>query len=95
MRSVFGWSYPPGCSGPPDDWQDMHPLSEKVFTLLEERGVEQSVIDEVVKGIEELAGLAYRECPHCEARAAEKMAKEFGPSEVVGVSEPEPPEDKP
>ena len=19
MRNVFGWSYPPGCSGPPDD----------------------------------------------------------------------------
>lgn len=19
MRSIFGWSYPPGCSGPPDD----------------------------------------------------------------------------
>ncbi len=22
MRSVFGWSYPPGCSGPPDDGPD-------------------------------------------------------------------------
>lgn len=24
--SIFGWSYPPGCSGPPDDyWDDSEP----------------------------------------------------------------------
>lgn len=22
MSSIFGWSYPPGCSGPPDDDRD-------------------------------------------------------------------------
>ena len=21
MRSIFGWSYPPGCSGPPEDYE--------------------------------------------------------------------------
>lgn len=21
MRSIFGWSYPPGCSGPPDEYE--------------------------------------------------------------------------
>lgn len=26
MSSIFGWSYPPGCSGPPDDDYEPHSL---------------------------------------------------------------------
>lgn len=25
-RGIFGWSYPPGCSGPPDDDYEFHSL---------------------------------------------------------------------
>ena len=28
MRSIFGWSYPPGCSGPPDDDWDCEVCGE-------------------------------------------------------------------
>ena len=53
MRNrIFGWSYPPGCSGPPDD-KPASELVENVLELLEEAGVPDAINDEVVKLIEE------------------------------------------
>jgi len=51
-HSVFGWSYPPGCSGPPDDVPMPSELVEGVLELLEDAGVPTSVNDQVVKLIE-------------------------------------------
>jgi len=68
--SKFGWSYPAGCSGPPDDGGEPHPKSEEAWSLLEAAGVEESVIEQVCKIIDDLAIEAARECPYCvEAQA--------------------------
>ncbi len=51
-HSVFGWSYPPGCSGPPEEGRDPSPLSEAVFKLLEDAGMPQEKIDEITDKID-------------------------------------------
>lgn len=47
-HSVFGWSYPPGCSGPPDEGRDPSPLSEAVYKLLEGEDMPQDKIDTIM-----------------------------------------------
>jgi len=70
--SLFGWSYPPGCSGGPYD-NDLgpHPLSEEICALLEQLGCDQERIDYICQEVEKLATLARAVCPVCEARALE------------------------
>ena len=63
-HSVFGGSYPPGCSGPPED-PVTHPKSEELYILLEDAGVEQEIIDQACKIVDDLAMELDRECPVC------------------------------
>jgi type III secretion system FlhB-like substrate exporter len=48
--NVFGWSYPPGCSGTPFDRDDgISELQDKVLELLEEAGIPINVNDQIIK----------------------------------------------
>lgn len=73
----FGWSYPAGCSGPPDPAPN--PKSEEAWAIMEAAGVDESVIESVCKIIEDLATEAGRECPRCAAAWArdEQKAQEL------------------
>jgi len=51
-RSIFGWSYPPGCSGPPEG-PDPSELEEKIYGLLEEAGISQEYLDKICNLIED------------------------------------------
>lgn len=46
-RSIFGWSYPPGCSGPPE-YPDPSPLEDAVLALLEEAGINTETNDQIM-----------------------------------------------
>jgi hypothetical protein len=65
----FGWSYPPGCSGPPEE-PDMDPHSEEVWGILEKAGVNEDVIQQVCDIVEQLSIAASQECKHCLERYA-------------------------
>ncbi len=51
--SEFGWSYPPGCSGPPDDEKPISELEEAVLVLLEDAGIPTEVNDQIMKLIQD------------------------------------------
>jgi len=51
-HSIFGWSYPPGCSGPPDEGPGPSVLVEEVLGLLEDAGVPEQINDQIEKLIE-------------------------------------------
>lgn len=69
-------SYPPGCSGTPFDYESpIHPLSNEVWGLLENFGVDESVIQRICTGIDELATRADATCPQCEAEAFEESMR--------------------
>lgn len=70
-HSVFGGSYPPGCSGPPED-PAIHPKSEELYVLLEDAGVDQEIIDKATRIVDDLAAELDRECPQC-AKAQEGL----------------------
>lgn len=78
----FGWSYPPGCSGPPEDFEPDE-WSSEVIDILTEAEVDQEVIDRVAKIVIDLAILATADCPRCEKAAfeaemeAERKAEEY------------------
>ena len=73
-RTFFGWSYPPGRSGPPDDYMpDPHPKSEEMYDLLEQAGVPQDIIHKTCGIVDSLATELDRECPRCAKRDAEEM----------------------
>ena len=71
---LFGWSYPPGCSGPPDDSYPEYPEMDEVCAILEKAGCSQDAIDEVCEIVTNLCvkADAQQECPHC----TERMLKE-------------------
>lgn len=74
---IFGWSYPPGCSGlPEDNMPDPHPKSVEMYSLLEAAGVDQSVIDKACQIVDDLAAEIGIECPRCVERAVEEMLRE-------------------
>lgn len=81
-HSVFGWSYPPGCSGLPEG-PEPHPKSEELYALLEEADVSEEIIEKACKIVEDLAIELDRECPQClKAQAAqeeqlEREAKQY------------------
>lgn len=80
---IFGWSYPPGCSGPPDDYDDVSPQSEEVYVILEEADCKQEVIDAVCKIVDNLA-YAAANCPECNKRAIEAEVKFYEELSVAG-----------
>ena len=43
----FGWSYPPGCSGPPEDVED-YPLIDNLYEILIDEHLSDPVIDKVL-----------------------------------------------
>ena len=49
---IFGWSYPPGCSGPPEDMEFHSPLREEVWAACEDAGMPEEKIMEIDKLIE-------------------------------------------
>lgn len=52
-RSMFGWSYPPGClGGPYDDAVDPSALQEAVLGLLEEAEIDTDTNDKIMALIE-------------------------------------------
>ena len=78
--SIFGWSYPPGCSGVPDDESTMSEQSEEIWAILEKAGVDESLILKVVNIVDDLAIEAMAECPQClaaQAREAQRSREEF------------------
>lgn len=70
----FGWSYPPGCSGPPEE-PGMHPKSEEVWEILEKAEVSEEVITQVTAIVDELAILSEKECTFCLDRLAAEELK--------------------
>lgn len=62
----FGWDLPPGCTHADIDRHfgagEMSHEAEEVYVLLEDAGVEQSIIDKVCETIDLLAA---KECPVC------------------------------
>ena len=77
--SKFGWSYPPGCFGVPDD-EVPDPPAESIRTaeLLEAAGVEQDVIDAVCRIVDQLAAERDAECPQCLERWAAELREAEG-----------------
>lgn len=69
-RNIFGWSYPPGCSGPPED-PPQSVLAEEVWVLLEDAHVDQATIERIDAAIYELEAKAEAPCPVCERKAIE------------------------
>ncbi len=71
-RSVFGFSYPPGCSGGPyDDAADPSPLQEAVLGLLEAAGFDTDMNDVIISLIE-----------HAEIRKAQGEAAALSDDEM-------------
>ena len=85
-KSIFGWSYPPGCSGPPDGDDCISPESEEVCLLLESASVDQSVIDKVTAIVDELAVRAVAECSRCRAAADKHEAETEAAAEAYWAS---------
>lgn len=50
-HSVFGWSYPPGCSGPPEPPEPSE-LVDTIWKLLEEAGLPEETNAQIAKLIE-------------------------------------------
>ena len=86
---LFGWSYPAGCSGPPEDsCGEPCPGSEEAWALLESHGVDETVIQQVCKIIDDLAIEANRECLYClELHAKAVLAAEAEFSDMDQNSE--------
>jgi hypothetical protein len=80
----FGWSYPAGCSGPPEE-PDIDPRVEEIWGILERAGVSEETIEQVNEIAEQLAIDAdkNRECPRCierwikEEQQAEKDLEKY------------------
>src|SRR5262249_53569975 len=49
MRSIFGWSYPPGCSGPPEE-PPIPKEAEEIWMLLEQ---ESGISDQMTEMMDE------------------------------------------
>jgi hypothetical protein len=74
--SIFGYSYPPGCSGPPDDEESISQTREDIWQKLEDVGVSEELLTFVDKRLRDLEILAERECPVCLQRHVEELEKE-------------------
>jgi len=68
--SIFGSSYPPGCSGvPDDDAPEVSPQADQVADILNKAELEPVIVDEVCEIVDSLAHkvrwLENKECPRC------------------------------
>lgn len=59
MSSIFGWSYPPGCSGPPE-YPDPSPLEDAIYGLMEDAGFDDKAIDSVLEKVIEVQNEKWR-----------------------------------
>jgi hypothetical protein len=50
--NIFGWSYPPGCSGPPED-EPVHPVIDELYDVMYDK-VDDFIIDQVVEIVNKL-----------------------------------------
>ena len=74
--SMFGWSYPPGCSGPPDDDVNLPPEIEQLLVDMEEMGLDTAFNDRVMKIIDGLLSETRRECSRCLDRYVQQRLEE-------------------
>src|SRR5262249_2689071 len=74
---------------PPSE-REPSPQSEAICALLEDAGVEQSIIDQVVKAFDNLEAEASREGPECERRARQAEIEADKPPEAYLASLPLP-----
>lgn len=81
----FGWSYPPGCSGPPDDEREFPPEYEALWQHLEEAGIDQAVLMRLDTYVATLLGEASKECHTCLARFLAEEADTYRNNDVAGV----------
>jgi hypothetical protein len=74
---IFGWSYPPGCSGPPDTEGPDDALADSVYDLLGD--IDDAITDKVFEFCRKLRSDAYAEGyqdgKHDEAYANEEARK--------------------
>ena len=61
----FGWSYPAGCSGPPDDDRYLPQDIEQILCDLEAAGIPQELCDRIMQKFDELLSKTAQECPIC------------------------------
>ena len=52
-NSKFGWSYPPGCSGPDADMPVPSELVDGILAKLEDAGVPTEINDKIARLIED------------------------------------------
>jgi hypothetical protein len=72
MSRLFGWSYPPGCSGPPD-YPDPPKESQEIQEILEDySNLPPHIIDRIIYIVDELCVKA-SQCPECERRREDEM----------------------
>jgi hypothetical protein len=64
--SKFGWSYPAGCDGPPDNGNRPSELVETIGALLEDAGIDTETNDAIFALVEA-----------AEARLAERATREY------------------
>lgn len=72
----FGWSYPPGCSGPPEE-PDLPPEAERVWEILERAEVDEEIIEQVNSIVIDLVVRADKECPQCLERWAQEEQRQW------------------
>lgn len=49
MHSIFGWGYPPGCSGPPEENDSYPEWHDELICLLEDNNMDQCKIDRIIE----------------------------------------------
>jgi hypothetical protein len=76
MSRLFGWSYPPSCSGPPD-YPDPCDESLEIQGILEDNtNLSQDIIDRIIYIVDDLA-IKAASCPECERRREDAMYEEY------------------
>jgi hypothetical protein len=67
--SIFGWDYPPGCSATPYDEDNLSPIREELWQLLEDGQVPFYLIELVDTVVASLEAQLDVECDRCQAEA--------------------------
>lgn len=71
--SKFGWSYPAGCGGPPDEDEQISSLREEVYNALEKIGIDQECLDKIDIAVREYE--AENDMPEPEISQEEELRK--------------------
>lgn len=71
---IFGWSYPAGCSGPPDTEGPDDALIDSVYDLLGD--TDDAIIDKVVEFAKKLRSDAYAE-GYRDGKSDEGLARDY------------------